>query len=513
MPTRTPLILAFALLGALEPGYGFAQGEAAAPSAAHGERRPAQDAAAASRAPETGGELPKPSMTSHGLTLGGLEIRFTATAGAIRLVADGGPALADIVVTAYTLDGADPATRSVTFVVNGGPGASSAWLQLGTMGPWRLKLDGSAVAPSLQPDLVENDESWLPFTDLVFIDPAGTGYSRLVSPTDETRRRFFSVEGDVEMLAATIRRWVEENRREMSPKYFAGESYGGFRGPLVARNLIAEHGVGLSGLILVSPVLDFRMRDGRNPVAVAARLPSMVAAARRLDPELGPGDLADVERIAVGPYLADLIAGPRDEAARDWLIARVSELTGLDRSLVARRGGRIDTGTFLRELERGRRRVGSAYDATATGLDPNPYEEDSEALDPILDTARAPLTAAARRLYQTKLGWVPSRRYEVLSSSVNRQWDWGRSLNPPQSAQTLGQVIAADPRLRVLVVHGATDLVTPYFATKLVLDQIAVPDARERLSLEVYRGGHMFYFEDASRAKFRDAGRRLIERR
>ena len=168
----------------------------------------------------------------------------------------------------------------MTFAVNGGPGAGSAWLQLGALGPWRLPMQG--LAPSSPPALVDNDDTWLDFTDLVFIDPPGTGYSRLVAAGDEARRRFWSVDGDIDALAGVIRRWLVANGRLGSPKFIVGESYGGFRGPRLAKALATEQGVGVSGMILVSPVLDFAPLSGgpAEPLSLLTRLPSYAAAFR-----------------------------------------------------------------------------------------------------------------------------------------------------------------------------------------------------------------------------------------
>lgn len=494
------LLLAASILAVPAAPGAFAQSDAAAPPAR----------AAVRPAPDNPSELPPPSVTRHRLKLPDGELAFTATAGATRLHDDGGTPIADFVLTSYRLDGADPARRPVAFVVNGGPGAASAWLQLGALGPWRLVLDGAAAPPSTPPRLVDNAETWLAFTDLVFIDPPGTGYSRLVGSGDDIRRRAYSVDGDIDFLAAIIRRWTEDNRRELSPKVFVGESYGGFRGPLVARALATDHGIGLKGLVLVSPVLDFRLRDSRNIQAEAALLPSMVAAARRLDPALAGPPIAEIERIAASEHLADLARGPRDEAARGRIVDRVAAWTGLDRALVAQYGGRLPLNVFLNHVDRRGGRFGSPYDAAAVGLDPNPFGESHGALDPVLDALKAPFTSAARELYAGKLDWAPKRRYEVLSNGVNRAWDWGRSLSPPQSSGALADMLAADPTLGTVVVHGSADLVTPYMASRFAMDQIAVPGVGDRLQLRVLAGGHMFYADPASRIAFRDIGRDLV---
>ena len=192
--------------------------------------------------------LPPDSTTQQKVVLPDRTLSFQATAGSIRLYDGKGEPQADIAVTSYQLDGADRAARPVTFLFNGGPGAASAYLQLGNNGPWRLPID--AVTPSAVPDVKPNLETWLDFTDLVYIDPVGTGYSRFVATGEDARKHFFSVNGDVEEIAVVIRRWLEKNDRLLSPKYIAGESYGGIRGPKIVRNLQREQGIGVRGLIL-----------------------------------------------------------------------------------------------------------------------------------------------------------------------------------------------------------------------------------------------------------------------
>ena len=205
--------------------------------------------------------IPRPSRS---LDLPGRSLSFTATAGSIRLFDDKGEPQADIAYTSYQLDGTDRATRPVTFMFNGGPGAASAWLQFGNSGPWRLPINADQVTPSTSPELQPNAETWLDFTDLVFVDPVGTGYSRFVATGEDVRKKFFSVDGDVGALAVVIRRWLEKYDRLPSPKFIAGESYGGIRGPKLVRNLQTQQGVGVKGLILISPVLDFREYSGSS---------------------------------------------------------------------------------------------------------------------------------------------------------------------------------------------------------------------------------------------------------
>jgi len=459
--------------------------------------------------------LPPDRTTRHTLDLPGRTLRFAATAGSLRLSGAAGEPQAEIAYIDYRLEGPEPRARPVTFVLNGGPGASSAWLQLGALGPWRLPLVGAAALPSAPPNLVPNAETWLDFTDLVFLDPVGTGYSGVAGADDGTRRRLWSVEGDIRSLAEAIRRWLEQNGRAASPKVLVGESYGGFRGPRLVRALQTDQGIGIGGLVLVSPRLDFGGRGAAfDPLSWATRLPSMVAAARASAGTLLPADLAEAERYAAGDYLVDLLRGERDGEAVARVTDRVASLTGLDPELVRRRRGRVETGEFLRELGRRAGRVASAYDATVTGPDPFPRSASRRHPDPVLDALVAPLTGAMLELYGTRLDWRPEgRRYELLNRATSREWDWGRSLAAPESVGSLRTALALDTRLRVLVAHGLFDLVTPYFATKLILDQIPEGAGGDRVRFVAYPGGHMFYAVDASRAALRDEARAMVDPR
>lgn len=463
--------------------------------------------AAEARAAEARPALPDDSITHHTLTVAGPTLHFTATAGSFRLTDAQGRPEADIAFLAYTLDDADPLTRPVAFAVNGGPGAASAWLQLGAMGPWRLALDGPP-APSSPSTPVPNAQTWLDFTDLVFIDPPGTGFSRLATDSEELHRRFFSVEGDIPPLAEVIRRWTVQQGRTASPRLIVGESYGGFRGPRLVRALQSDQGLGVTGLVLVSPVLDFGwpMFD-TNPLSLAGLLPSMAAVAAEAAGR--EPDLAAVEQYAATDFIADLLRGRRDAAAVERLSVRVAALTGLDPALVRRRAGRIDLPTFQRTRVQGE--MASAYDGTVASPDAAPDAVGDDQPDAVLDALRAPLTSGMLGLYRT-LGWQPEGQYQVLNEAVARGWNWGHGMGRPESVRPLREALALDPALRVLVVHGRDDLVTPYFATKLLLAQLPEIGAAERVRLLVTPGGHMLYLRDASRAALHEAARRLVGR-
>jgi carboxypeptidase C (cathepsin A) len=454
--------------------------------------------------------LPPDSTTKHTLALPGRALAFTATAGSIRLFDDRGEPQADIAYTAYQLDGSDPAARPVTFLFNGGPGAASAYLQFGAVGPWRLPLGGEAV-PSATPELQPNAETWLDFTDLVFIDPVSTGYSRFVATGDDVRKRLFSVDGDANAIALTIRRWLEKSDRLLSPKFVGGESYGGIRGPRIVRKLQTEQGVGVRGLILVSPLLDFRDFTGSSILQYVWSLPTMAAVAREAKGPVTRADLADVEQYARGDFLLDLIKGQADAEATARLADKVAALTGIDPAVSRRLAGRLDISEFRREFDRKNGKVTGRYDASVRGLDPNPDSSSSRFSDPSGDTLIAPLTSAAVELTTRKLNWRPDGSYQLLNGSVEGGWDFGRGINPPQSLSQLREMLALDPKLKVLVGHGLFDLATPYFGSRVLLDQLPPFASSGRVKLVVYPGGHMFYLRDASRQAFRAEAEALMK--
>lgn len=456
--------------------------------------------------------LPPEVTTTHTMTFAGEKMVFSARAGAVRLRdAQSGAPRADVAFVSFERAEADPLTRPIAFVFNGGPGAGSAWLALGGISPWRVSFPGGRLAPSTPPVVVDNAESWLPFVDLVFVDPPGTGYSKILVEGDDVGKRFFSTQGDAEALAVVVRKWLATHRRTASPKYLVGESYGGFRVAKLARALQERESVGVDGLVLISPVLEFSWLEGsRNLLSHAGYLPSFAAVARDAKDRSA---LADVESYAAGEFVSDLLKGVQDRDAMSRLGANVSRFTGLERQLVERLGGRVDVRSFIRNRRRGAEQVLSAYDGDVAGFDPSPFSRESDWADPVLDALRAPLGSAMSRIVTERLGWpVADARYEILNDRVAHDWDFGRGgrINA-EAASDLRQALALDPRLKTLVAHGLTDLVTPYFATKLLLDQFPAFGDAPRVRFVTVPGGHMSYLVDESRKLLRDAARTLID--
>jgi carboxypeptidase C (cathepsin A) len=484
-------------------------------------------------------QLPADMTTAHALELPGRTLRFNATAGSIALTTDDGRLQAEIGYIAFQLAGADPLTRPVTFAFNGGPGSASAWVNIGGFGPWRLPISGAAVSPSAPPILVPNAETWLDFTDLVFIDPVGTGYSRLARPSGEagsapsgagpgggaagegTRatggaRYFYSVNGDVESVSEMIAKWLKANNRLTSPKMLAGESYGGIRAPKVTYTLQTNHGVGMNALLLVSPVMDYATFRGarHRPGQFMNTLPTIAAAAREAkgQPFKSREELAEVEAYARGEYLQDYMRGPRDAAALDRMVKRVAGYSGLPEATVRQYGAKLDEFIYVREANRALGKQASGYDASVTGDDPDPTVYFARWDDPFATALNAPMQGAMSDLY-AKLGWKTDLTYHMLATEANRAWQWGNTTDGVESLTQLKSALALDPKLRLLVTHGATDLRTPYFGSVLALEQLpAYADASPgRVALRLFAGGHMHYSRDASRVGLRDVVKALLE--
>jgi carboxypeptidase C (cathepsin A) len=455
--------------------------------------------------------LPEDSTTRQTISVQGRTLTFTATAGSLRLFNGKGEPQADIAYTAYQLEGVDRRSRPVTFFFNGGPGASSAYLQLGCAGPWRLSIEGDGAISSASPELKPNAETWLDFTDLVFIDPVDTGYSRFVSTDEDVRKHFFSIDGDVNALAVAVRRYLEKYDRLLSPKYLVGESYSGIRGPKIVHELQTAQGVGIKGLILISPVLDFREFGGSSLLQYVISLPSMTAIAREAKHPVTRADLTDVEVYARGDFLADLVKGEADKEATTRLADRVSALTEIDQTVTRRLAGRLGVSEFRREFDRREAKVTGRYDGSVLGFDPDPDSSEGHFSDPSGDTLIAPLTSAAIDLTTRTLNWRPNGPYHLLNSSVEHSWNFGRGLNPAQSITQLRQILALDPKLKLLVGHGLFDLATPYFGSKIWLDQLPAYASPDRVKLVVYPGGHMFYSREASRQAFRSEAEALMK--
>jgi len=445
--------------------------------------------------------LPPAAHTQQTMTLDGKTLHYTVTVGALPVRDKDGKVSGDVVVTSYTMPGDN---RPVTFALNGGPGASSVFLNLGAIGPKHLKVGNEGDSPSDPAVLSDNPGTWLDFTDLVFIDPIGTGFSRSLVSEDESKKLFYSTEPDIEYLSRIIYDWLVKNDRLESRKYVVGESYGGFRGPRITYYLQSQLGVAMNGVVLVSPYLNPTIEGNGDlsPLPWMLTLPPITAANLEREHKLTPAAMADVIAYTEGEYATTLIKGRSDPAATQAMIARVTAMTGLDPEFVKYSGGRLETRAYLREVFREQGKLGSVYDSNVTMFDPFPYSPDQRANDPLLASMIAPLTTAMVDFVTRTVGWKVDARYNALSYDVNRLWVGGIDLRTGSVTQ-LRQAVAADPKLRVLITHGWNDLSCPFMGSILTVNQMPVMGDPTRVSVHEYPGGHMFYTRESSRVELR----------
>jgi len=445
--------------------------------------------------------LPPEAHTQQAILLDGKTLKYTVTVGALPVRDKDGKVAGEVVTTAYTAEGDN---RPVTFALNGGPGASSVYLNFGAIGPKHLQAGNEGDSPSDPTSLIDNPGTWLDFTDLVFIDPIGTGFSRADVPEDQAKKLFYSTDPDIQYLSRVIYDWLVKNDRLSSRKYLVGESYGGFRGPRVTYYLQSQLGVALNGVVLVSPYLNPTVNENGDlsPLPWMMTLPSITAAHLERENKLTPEAMSDVIKYTQGEYATTLLKGRSDPDATKAMIQHVTELTGLDPAFVKYSGGRLETGAYLREVFREEGKLGSVYDSNVTSFDPFPFSPEQRANDPILASIVAPLTSAMVDFVTRTVGWKIDARYNALSFDVNRLWDRDDDLRAGSVTQ-LRQAVAADPKLRVLIVHGWNDLSCPFMGSVLTVDQMPLMGDPTRVAVREFAGGHMFYTRMSSRMELR----------
>ena len=446
--------------------------------------------------------FPAPKSIRQSAIIGGVRVDYQATVGSIAIRDEEGKLLGEVVYTAFTVPSHDP-LRPVTFAFNGGPGAASAYLDLGAIGPKRVIFGGENDYPSSSPMLRDNPNSWLDFTDLVFIDPVGTGYSRTRVDEEQTKKAFLTSKSDMEYLSRVVFDWLLQNQRMASRKYLIGESYGGNRVPRMAYYLQTTLGVGISGITMLSPALDMAMagNDVLSTTEDMVELPSMAAGyLERQGKPLNEQTMAPIELYTRTEFVTDLLAGPADKAATDRLSAKVAELTGLDPRLVRQLNGRIDLGTFLRESRRAEGKVGSGYDSNVTTYDPFPAQVQPNYDDPIFTRATAAFVSGMTDFIVNQVGWKVDARYYLNNFDLNRKFDRDDHDGP---AAALRKAVAIDPKMTATIANGYNDFSCPYFMSKLILAQMPTYGVVNRVKLHVYAGGHMFYSRPESAQSFR----------
>jgi carboxypeptidase C (cathepsin A) len=457
--------------------------------------------------------LPADAVTSHTLKLKDRTVTYTATAGTLVLTGKNGDKAAEVFYVAFTENGANPATRPITFAMNGGPGAGSAYLDVGAIGPRVLDFGNGRDAPPAAAKLIDNPDTWLDFTDLVFIDPVGTGYSRSLGSDEEAKKQFWGVRQDLASLGAIVHRALAHLDRFGSPLYLAGESYGGFRAARLPLRLANDEGVAVNGAVLVSPVLEFSLLTGDpfNPMPWALRLPSYAAVHLETEGKLAPAALQPAEQFALGDYVAALVAAPEDASRSADIYAKMAGFTGLSDTIIARWHGRVPLGIFVKEIRHGEGDLVSRYDGSVAGSDPYPAAAVPESGDPILAGLKAVFTSGFTAYVRDELQFKTDRLYELLNDEVAKRWEWrdGDGGGRPGASDDLREGLALNPHLKVMIAHGMTDLQTPYMTSRYTIEHLPQALTQDRVTLKLYAGGHMMYLRPASRAALHDDARTL----
>ena len=438
---------------------------------------------------------------------GGQRIRYNATIGETIIKGEDGTQKAAIVTTAYVREPRDP-NRPVTFLFNGGPGSGSVWLQMGAFGPKRVAIPSDARDDGGPPyPLLDNPDSLLDVTDLVFIDPPGTGFSHLIGKTE--KKEFYGVTADAKAVAEVIRRWLSDNGRWNSPKYLGGESYGTTRTAAVVNELEAStfNDVGLNGLLLISTVLDFAAGADTpgNELNYITNLPSMAATALYHGKATAPSVEQFVEearQFAIGPYAAALLKGqklPPEE--RTAIRGQLARFTGLGETYLEQADLRVTPARFYKELLRDRGLTVGRLDSRYTGRD---YDNAGENVDndPSFYGIDAGYTAAVNAWQRGGLGFKTDREYQSISG-IGQDWDWrigGRDANAYLNVTPyIGQAMRENSGLRVFVAQGYYDFATPFFAAEYALSRTGIP--QDRVHYHYYGAGHMMYVRDQDRAQ------------
>jgi carboxypeptidase C (cathepsin A) len=442
--------------------------------------------------------LPADAVTDHSIDTPKGKLAYTATAGTLAFYDQSGDQSAAVFYTAYVARGART-NRPLTFVFNGGPGAASAFLHLGLVGPRILDLgpDGHDAATAA---LRDNPDTWLAFTDLVLIDPVGTGWSRTVKPDDA--KHFWSIGADADSFAKAIALYVAKNNRAASPKYLFGESYGGFRAAKVARALERDQGIVTAGIVMLSPMLEgwLTFGDDESALRAALQLPSLAAAELERKNAFNPAALADAEKFAMTDYLTTMAGAPPQGAIGKAFFGRVAQLTGLPLDVVTQARGFVEN-AFVKSLRRDGKIV-SRYDATFAVDDPYPELRAARGPDPILDGVSRSYGGAMASYARNELGFKTEMTYTLLSSQVTSGWDWHGGRLQASAEDDLRTLLAFSPTFRLLIAHGYSDMITPYGMTRYALDHLPPMAPPGRAQLKLYRGGHMLYIDPQSRKAF-----------
>lgn len=451
-----------------------------------------------------------PSITKGTVTIKGKSIPYTATTGFMNITDDNGAVKATMFYVAYVRSDMTSEKRPITFAFNGGPGSSSVWLHMGALGPKRVVLTDKGDMPKPPGNMVDNEYSWLEFTDLVFIDPVGTGYSRPAK--DEKKEQFHGLDEDVTSVGTFIRLYTTQNKRWLSPKFLAGESYGTTRAAYLSDHLADRHGMYVNGILLISMVLDFQTLrfSPANDLPCALFLPTYAATAMyhgKLDESLRANQDKSLEEIrswALNEYLTYLAKGfVASDAEHKAVTEKLSRYTGLSKEFIASTNNRPDIFRFTKELLRDEGKTVGRLDSRFTGIDRDNAGENFE-YDPSYNAViYAPFTSTVNHYLRSTLGFESDLPYEILTGKV-QPWNWGSAERGfPYVGEALRKAMTKNKFLKVYVANGWYDLATPFFAAEYTMNHLPLESSlRNNISMKYYRSGHMMYIEKESLKQF-----------
>ncbi|MBZ0280151.1 MAG: peptidase S10 [Anaerolineae bacterium] len=451
---------------------------------------------------------PEPIVTQHQFELSNKRFAYTVTTGMLPLKNPTGETEARVFFMAYTMD-AGAFKRPLTFVFNGGPGSASIWLHLGALGPKRVKMQDEGWMPKPPYQLETNEHTWLDMTDLVFIDPVGTGYSRAEKP--DLNKKFWNLKGDLESVGEVIRLYLTRYKRWDSPLFLAGESYGTMRAAGLAGALI-DKGIAFNGVMMISTIMNFQTArfDRGNDLPYALFLPTYTATAwyhQKLPKDLQKHPLrkvlAEAAAWAEGDYTAALMKGDRlTETERQTVIEKLMRYTGVEARFIDHSNLRIEIFRFCKELLRDEKRTVGRLDSRFKGIDALAVTEKPD-FDPSLIAITPPYTAMMNQYVRTELNYETDVEYQALSFEVNRAWEWGDGAYPDTS-EALRSAFAKNPYMKLFVAMGYYDLATPYFATEYSLNHMDIDSTlKANIHTADYEAGHMLYLDVTCLAKLK----------
>ena len=451
----------------------------------------------------------EPIVTEHTIDIEGKKLDYTVTTGMLALRDEFGEVQAGVFFIAYTLKReGDPRERPLMFSFNGGPGSSSVWLHLGALGPKRVKMEEDGNLPPPPYLLVDNPHTWLEETDLVFIDPVGTGYSRPAKKENE--QKYWGLKGDIESVGEFIRLYLTRYERWSSPLFLVGESYGTTRAAGLSGHLL-DKGIAFNGIVLVSSILSFvTLRNFKaNDLPPILFFPTYTATAwyhKKLAPDLQADlqrALRESEAFAIGDYAKALAQGtalPANERAK--IVKKAARLTGLRPEFVDYSDLRVNILEFCKELLRDQKRTVGRLDSRFKGIDERASGAHPEE-DPSMATIRPPYTAMFNDYVRRALGYKTDVPYNILAGI--EKWDWGSAgQGMPDTSESLRNAMSRNPHMKLFVASGYYDLATPYFATKYTLDHLGLDASlHDNVTTAEYEAGHMMYVHEGSLEKLK----------